>query len=55
MKGSFFLLLIPALFLFLWASEDAVIFPPKDVTATSINVNATTATDAITIPRMLSY
>jgi len=55
MKGLFSLLLLPALILTLWAGEGAVVFPTKDVTATSKTDNPTTATDAITIPRMLSY
>ncbi len=39
----------------LLAGQEAVIFPVRDFTATTQNTNPTTATDAITIPRMLSY
>ena len=38
-----------------WAIDDAVVAPNQGVTVRAITNNITAATDAITIPRMLSY
>ncbi|MEO0085140.1 MAG: tail fiber domain-containing protein [candidate division WOR-3 bacterium] len=39
----------------LWAADDAVIMPSSGITASPVVDNPITATDAITVPRMLSY
>ncbi|MEO0071135.1 MAG: hypothetical protein ABIK39_03500, partial [candidate division WOR-3 bacterium] len=55
MKRSVLMLLLAAMSWLLWAANDAAVLPSQGVTAAPAKDNLFTATDAVTIPQMLSY